>query len=192
MRCKMVLRISGAVAVILALSACEGLQEQFGFTKQSPDEFRVVSQAPLSLPPDFTLRPPRPGAVRPQEGTVTQQARSAIFRLEQPKAAPMLDPVQNDGRTQGERALLKAAGADGIDPEIRRMVDLETDRINTENQEFIEALVFWREWRATGVVVDAAAEVRRLRENAALGKAVTEGETPTIQRRTDTLFESLF
>ncbi len=72
------------------------------------------------------------------------------------------------------------------------MVNLETDRINTESEEFIEALVFWREKRSTGLVVDAAAEARRLRENAALGKAVTEGETPTIQRRTDTLFESLF
>ncbi len=192
MRCKMVLRISGAVAVILALSACEGLREQFGVTKQSPDEFRVFSQAPLSLPPDFTLRPPTPGAVRPQEGTATQQARNAVFRLEQPKAAPMVEQVKYGGRTQGERALLKAAGADGIDPKIRRIIDRETDRINAESEEFIEALVFWRDKRASGLVVDAAAEARRLRENAALGKAVTEGETPTIQRKSQTLFESLF
>ena len=35
-------------------------------------------------------------------------------------------------------------------------------------------------------------ESRRLRENAALGKDVTAGETPTIERRKKALFEDLF
>lgn len=48
----------------LGVSGCESTRETFGLNKQSPDEFAVVSRAPLSLPPDFTLRVPEPGAPR--------------------------------------------------------------------------------------------------------------------------------
>ena len=75
-----VVRLVLVASAVLALTACEGVKKQFGLAKQSPDEFRVVARAPLSLPPDFTLRPPEPGAVRPQEWTTAQQARKAIFQ----------------------------------------------------------------------------------------------------------------
>ena len=192
MRREMRLRIAGAISLILALSACEGVRDQLGLNKQSPDEFRVISRAPLSLPPDFTLRPPEPGIPRPQEGTATQQARKAVFRLEQPKTQPLNEQVKADGRTLGELSLLKAAGADKIDPGIRRTIDLETQQLNAESEDFIDALVFWRDKETPGRVVDATAEAKRLRENAALGKAVTAGRTPTIERKSKALFEGLF
>ncbi|MCH8038003.1 MAG: DUF3035 domain-containing protein [Proteobacteria bacterium] len=192
MRRKTGLRIAGAVSLILALSACQGVREQLGLTKQSPDEFRVIARAPLSLPPDFILRPPEPGIPRPQEGTAAQQARNAVFRLEQPKTQPLTEQVKTDGRTLGELSLLKAAGADKADPGIRRALDLETQQLNAESESFINALVFWRDKEIPGRVVDATAEARRLRENAALGKAVTAGETPTIERKSKALLEGLF
>jgi len=192
MRREMGLRIAGAISLILALSACEGVRDQLGLNKQSPDEFRVISRAPLSLPPDFTLRPPEPGIPRPQEGTATQQARQAVFRLEQPKTQPLNEQVKTDGRTLGELSLLKAAGADKIDPGIRQTIDFETRQINAESDDFIEALVFWRDKETPGRVVDATAEAKRLRANAALGRAVTAGETPTIERKSKALFEGLF
>jgi hypothetical protein len=185
-------RIAGAAAMILALGACEGVRDQLGLNKQSPDEFKVVSRAPLTLPPEFTLRPPEPGIPRPQEGTPAQQARQAIFRLEQPKAQPLEQELKVDGRSRGELSLLKAAGADRIDPEIRRAVDGETQRLNAESDDFIEALVFWRKKEDPGLVVDASEEAKRLRENAALGKPVTAGETPTIERRKKALLEGIF
>ncbi len=186
------MRIAGAVAMILALGACQGVRDQLGLSKQSPDEFKVVARAPLTLPPEFTLRPPEPGIPRPQEGTTAQQARQAIFRLEQPKAQPLEQEIGVDGRSRGELSLLKAAGADKIDPAIRRTIDSETQRLNAESDDFIDALVFWRKKEEPGLVVDAAEEAKRLRENAALGKPVTAGETPTIERRKKALFEGIF
>ncbi len=186
------LPIAGAVALALGLSACEGVKEQLGLTKQPPDEFRVQAQAPLSLPPDFKLRPPRPGASRPQEGTVQDQARRAVFRAaDAPGGAPN-GTTPGDGRSLGEQALLQAAGAGKADPNIRRLVDREADRRNDEDDTFLDFLVFWREPEPTGTVIDAAAESKRLRENAALGKSVTEGETPSIERRKKALLEGLF
>ena len=52
----------GALALAATLSACEGgIGDALGLGKKAPDEFAVVRSAPLTLPPDFTLRPPRPG-----------------------------------------------------------------------------------------------------------------------------------
>ena len=71
------------VLALILLPGCEGVRKQFGMGKSSPDEFRVVSRAPLTMPPDFGLRPPDPGAARANEGTATNQARQAVFKIEQ-------------------------------------------------------------------------------------------------------------
>ena len=192
MRREIMLRFSLIAAMVLALSACEDVQKQLGFVKQSPDEFKVVSQAPLSLPPDYNLRPPEPGIPRPQEGTTSQQAKNAIFRLQQPEAGTLEPKIESDDRSIAELSLLKAAGASQADPNIRRIIDAETLRLNSESDDFLEALVFWRDPQAMGEIVDAKEEAKRLRENAALGKSVTDGETPTIERNRRAPLEGLF
>ena len=182
----------GAVSLALALGACDGIKQQLGMSKQAPDEFRVVSRAPLSLPPNFALRPPDPGTPRPQEGTTTQQARTAVFRDTDGQGPSLDETMPSDGRSLGERALLVAAGANEAEADIRQVVELETKQINDESQDFIEDLVFWRDAEQPGVIVDAEAEAARLRENAALGKSVTEGRTPTIERKKKALLEGIF
>ena len=49
------------------------------FNRDRPDEFAVQRQAPLVIPPDFTLTPPAPGAPRPADGTAQEQALDALF-----------------------------------------------------------------------------------------------------------------
>ncbi|TRD11446.1 DUF3035 domain-containing protein [Erythrobacter insulae] len=49
------------------------------FNRDRPDEFAVQRQAPLVVPPDFSLQPPAPGAPRPAEGTAQEQALDALF-----------------------------------------------------------------------------------------------------------------
>jgi hypothetical protein len=182
-----------ALGLVLSLGACEGVKSQLGLGKQRPDEFKVVARAPLSLPPDFTLRPPEPGTVRPQEGTATQQARTAVFRAEDQEGNQAMDAaIPQDGRSQGERALLFKAGATNSDSSIRNTIDNETAQFNESNQDFIDTLVFWRDKQQPGVIVDAEAEAARLRENAALGRGATSGQTPTIERKKEAILEGLF
>lgn len=186
-------RLWGIVIILslgtLVLSGCSGLREQMGLGKSSPDEFRVVSRAPLTLPPDFNLRPPDPGAPRPQTGTPTDQAKQAVFKVE-PNGAPIVDDIiPADGRSMGERAFLVAAGAEYSDPSIRQIVNAETDQINADNEDFLKNLIIWRKDEPVGVVVDPEAESKRLQENATLGKGVTEGQTPVIERKEKALFE---
>ena len=55
--------------------------------RERPDEFAVQRQAPLVVPPDFSLVPPQPGAPRPAEGTAAQQALEALFGGPAPRSA---------------------------------------------------------------------------------------------------------
>ena len=45
--------------------------------RDRPDEFAVQRQAPLVVPPDFNLVPPKPGAPRPAKGSVTRDIVAA-------------------------------------------------------------------------------------------------------------------
>lgn len=40
-----------------SLSACSGVKKKLGLENSAPDEFLVTSRAPLSLPPEYDLRP---------------------------------------------------------------------------------------------------------------------------------------
>jgi len=177
---------------MLGLAACGGFREQLGLTKQSPDEFRVVSRAPLTVPPDFSLRPPEPGAPRPQEGTPAQQAERAVFRNSAGQPTVVTQTAINPNRSVGEQSLLSAAGAQDAEPNIRLLVDRETNQINAESERFVDLLVFWNDQVPAGTIVDPQAELRRLQENAALGQPPTTGPTPQIERRRRAPLEGIF
>lgn len=86
------------------LAACGGSGI---FNRDRPDEFAVQRQAPLVVPPDFSLTPPAPGAPRPAEGTASDQALEALFGGPAP-------------RSDIETSALDRAGA--ADPGIRSQV----------------------------------------------------------------------
>ena len=191
MRRAAIFNVVGAATLVLFLAACSNAREQLGLEKEPPDEFRVISQAPLSLPPDFQLRPPEPGAPRPQEGTPTQRARRTVFQLQESR--PDTPVFATDGsRSAGEMALVERSGGDRVDPNIRQIVELETSRINTESVSFLDTLVFWRDPEIEGSVLDADAEAQRLRVNRSLNRPVNQGETPTIKRKRKALLEGIF
>ena len=69
-----VILLAGASAMLAACGGGGGM-----FNRDRPDEFAVQRQAPLVVPPDFTLTPPAPGAPRPTEGAASEQALEALF-----------------------------------------------------------------------------------------------------------------
>ncbi|WP_380873407.1 hypothetical protein ACFB49_41290 [Sphingomonas sp. DBB INV C78] len=71
--------VAAATAALLGLSACGGKQGGVFAGRSGPDEFAVARQAPLVIPPDFSLTPPKPGAPRPQEADSSTQALQAMF-----------------------------------------------------------------------------------------------------------------
>ena len=110
------------LALVLALSGCNSLRREAGLTKQSPDEFAVVTKAPLIIPPNFNLRPPAPGAPPLNQEDPEGSAQVALFNGSDPAtvAAGMPNSI-----SLGERMLLANARAQNADPAIR--AELQAD-----------------------------------------------------------------
>jgi hypothetical protein len=177
------------LAVGTALAGCESAKKAVGLGKNPPDEFQVVAQAPLSIPPDFNLPAPTPGAPRPQDGSPQVTAENALLAN---SASGTAAPDTGAAQSSGEQALLQTAGATGADPNIRTVVNQEASAETAASQGLLDRLVFWREPEPAGTIVDPTAEQQRLQQNAALGQPVTTGATPTIKRRKKALFEGIF
>ncbi len=123
------------------LSGCDTIGETLGLSRSTPDEFRVVSRAPLEVPPDFNLRPPQPGSPRPQELDRDNRVTASVFGA----SGGLIDPRTTAGQTSGEAALLAAAGADAADPDIRAIVDRENPGVVVGERSFLDRLLFWRD-----------------------------------------------
>ena len=177
----------------LALGGCGALENFGGAKKVSPDEFRIVSHSPLTMPPNAELRPPRPGEPRPQEVTPAEQAREALA----PQTAGRAQRAPGGGAPPpmaggaSEQALVAKAGQGGIDPNIRSRVNTDTRTINDSDKSFVDSLIFWQDKPPPGVVLDPAKEQQRLRDAQAAGQT-PQGNTPTITRRKRGLLEGIF
>lgn len=175
----------GLVIVVFAAAAvlggCESARKSFGNAKSPPDEFVVYKRPPLSLPPDYGLRPPRPGAAQPSEVRPTSVARAAIRQAT--TTAPTTEQPKTTS-TPGLQALLRETGSSAADPDIRRRIDEETSIYAKEDARFVDKLIFWvDDIPDEGTIVDAKKEQKRIMENQALGKKVNDGETPEIKRK---------
>ena len=168
-----------ATGVIVSLCGCDQSREAFGLQKSSPDEFAVVTRAPLAIPPDYGLRPPTPGAQRPQETTTKDEAKEILLSSSSNGA---YSNFGGKNVSRGEAALLGKAGAQNADPSIRKIVTRESSVLAARDDQFLKALMFWRNEERLGTILDARKESRRLRENAALGNPSVKGTTPVIER----------
>lgn len=179
----------------VALGGCSAFENLGGAKKVSPDEFKIVSHSPLTMPPNAELRPPRPGEPRPQEVTPADQAKEALSPAlaarPQRNQAMTGGATQAPGRTSSEQALVQRAGGTATDPNIRSRVNQDTKTINDSDKGFIDSLIFWQESPPSGVVLDPTKEQQRIRDAQAAGQPAT-GATPTIKRRQRGLLEGIF
>ena len=87
-----VLVLASASALLAGCGSGGGL-----FNRSRPDEFAVQRQAPLVVPPDFSLTPPRPGAPRPTDSNLQQQTLDALFGGTAPRSAVEQNAVSRAG-----------------------------------------------------------------------------------------------
>jgi hypothetical protein len=160
------------------LAGCQTASKAFGLAKVTPDEFKVVTKAPLTLPPDYSLRPPEPGEPRPQELQPESAARQA---LEGVRAA--------DVRSDGEKLFVQKAGADKADPLVRYVVDDEFGNLSHKDKTFADYVMFWKKGEAPAPPpglgnqdesqpIDPAVEEKRV-------TSLTGGKTIIIARKSD-------
>jgi hypothetical protein len=147
-----------ALPALLLLAGCEStVQETFGIGRQAPDEFQVVRRQPLIIPPDSTLRPPRPGVPGPQEASSSAQAREVLTGT----PATATDTTMSSAET----ALLAEAKGPA-DPNIRQVLLEEDTELTTIDESRFLIILDWQRQRMTpqGTPINAAAEAERLRQ----------------------------
>src|SRR5947209_20206539 len=94
-----IVKLSLAVsAAALLLAGCASHRIS---NRGRPDEFAVVRNQPLVIPPDYALTPPKAGEPTPQAADARQEALQALFGGPAP-------------RSQGERSMLNAAGNEHV------------------------------------------------------------------------------
>lgn len=166
----------GTVLVALAVTALGGCDrlggafDAFRQKRQGPDEFSIVSRAPLQIPGSTALPEPKPGTLSPLD---PQPQKQAIEALLGPRGAvtaagtgPDGTPATAGGSSRGEQALLSSAKAASASSQIR--VQLEQDRIEEEESAeyepptLVELLSDEKETVDPELVLEPNAESRRL------------------------------
>jgi len=168
-------RVFVAVGLLAAagLGGCQSTAKALGMAKVTPDEFRVVTKAPLVVPPDYALRPPSPGEPRPQELQPESAARNAL-----------LGAREAEQRSDGEKLLVAKAGADKADPLVRYVVDDEFGDIAHKDRSFADRVMFWKKdapAAETKGLDNTAAPVNADAEKERIAK-LTANKPVTIQR----------
>lgn len=192
-----------AVLALGLLTACESgmsTKQILGISRSAPDEFKVVSRPPLSMPPDFNLRPPQPGSPPRLVESAEKKARSLVMEPEvtsveqsqslldsfQPQAATSLAPIISEPAPAVQDAnFLKHLGVESRDKDIRsKLYSDETTPQPTTSKFALQELLGKGD---DAEVIDPKAEAERLRENLDEDKPINEGEVKTIENKPNTL-----
>lgn len=161
--------IPATFALALTLGGCGTMGG-----KNQPDEFKVLTMAPLVVPPEYNLIPPRPGELGIEDLRTADAARKAMFGTGRPSAN--VDPA--------ERALLANIGQGKIDPSIRTKLDAEGGQLTVKSKSFADRILFWHKgdtYIADDTMLDADAEAERLRREKLI-KGSTGGGDVQIRK----------
>ncbi|KPP80778.1 MAG: beta barrel protein insertion system lipoprotein component BamF [Oceanicaulis sp. HLUCCA04] len=151
--------IAVAAMALVGASACtSGVRQALGTERTAPDEFRVVTIAPLTVPPEYSLRPPAPGQLRAEDIFPDQQARRALF-----------GDFSSENASRGEILLAARAGGADANPNVRALIDGETAAVVRKNESFADRLMFWepdsvRPAADSDAPIDVEEERRRITE----------------------------
>jgi hypothetical protein len=167
------IRAAALAGLAMALVGCESIKEAAGVTKEPPDEFAVVTKAPLIMPPDYNLKPPKPGAAPMNQVSPTENAAASLYG-EDP--ATLAAQMPSD-YSQEEKLILANTGAATADHAIRQQIAADAKSMEIANDELTNKLLFNTTDLNAGSPVDADAEKAKLDAQ----KSAAETNTPADQ-----------
>ncbi|MGE0735748.1 MAG: DUF3035 domain-containing protein [Alphaproteobacteria bacterium] len=125
----------------LLLGGCGGLSDLSsivsGTSKNVDDIDLAVKNAPLTLPPDYSLRPPPEGTGRTQSVQATRQARTVLT------SNPTPTGIKEGERSPGEQLLLRNAGKkrDITQDVVKRTIDVEEKNEKDTEKTFVDKVM---------------------------------------------------
>jgi hypothetical protein len=168
-----VVRIAVLAIVGLGLSGCSYIRESAGMNKMAPDEFAVLTKAPLVIPPDFGLMPPKPGAAPTNQTDPAGNAQASLYGADAATVAANMP----GNASMAEKLLIANAGAADADHNVRQQLTADANSMLATDDGFTDQLMFWEAKKKPdeGKPVDADAEAKRLSDPQA-GKASAPAE----------------
>jgi len=148
----------------LMLAGCSSFDEAIGKAKSSPDEFQVVVRPPLTLPPNFNLRPGDE-----EIETVAPATNDAVSQTDQ---------IFTSTARADASSFDALFGTDGVDPDIREKIDEETLGVQLDRRLPIQILFGGQP--NVGPNLSAAQEAERIRKAIEAGESVTATPTPAV------------
>ena len=163
---------SALTSAALLMTGCTSTSRALGLEKSAPNEFNILTKAPLIVPPEYNLRPPAVGASSAENNYTQKTAREA-----------RIGDIDDAKPSNGEIALMAKAGVNRANPEIRLEID-GANSVERKSEGFTDRLLFWQNGQildenGNPVPLDADTEARRLESvNSATG-----GGNVTISKR---------
>jgi hypothetical protein len=137
-RTRRLLRFAALGGMALVLVGCDSIREAAGVTKEPPDEFAVVTKAPLVMPPDYNLRPPKPGAAPTNQYSPTESAAASMFGEDPAEIAKQM----TGDYSQEEKLILATSGAAVSDHAIRQQLAADAKSMEATNDDLTNKLLF--------------------------------------------------
>ena len=172
-RVRVASRLLALGGLALMLAGCQSIREAAGITKEPPDEFAVVTKAPLVIPPDFNLRPPKPGASPTNQVDPTTAAQIALTGDDPKLIAAGMPKTYSDE----EKLLLAKAGAASADHSVRQQIQADNKQMEASYESFTDKVLFRGPEPDQGKPVDANAEAERISDAKAQGNPTTAPAT---------------
>lgn len=129
------------LAAVVVLSGCQSIRKAAGVEKDTPDEFAVVTKAPLVIPPDYNLRPPKPGAVPTNVTSPTGAAQAALYSSDD-STGTTATPSGPGTYSDGEKNILSQAGATNADHSIRQEIASDERSMQGSDSSFTDKVLF--------------------------------------------------
>lgn len=179
--------VAASSIVLAACSTGGNVKETLGLSRKAPDEFRVYARPPLTIPPEFALRPPGTATDAQTMVPAHVQAQEAVLESGNEPAKPKKKKSAAATASSADTQFLKRAGAEGATSNVRAAIEGEKDMdIAVKDDRYLLNPAAGSE-----PIVDAKKEADRLKQNKAAGKAATEGETPVVQSKEKGILGSL-
>ena len=152
--------------LLISLYGCSKIRDSAGVNRKTIDEYQVIENPPLVIPPDFNLMPPDQLEEKKIEDVEKELAQDILFGLDE-------NNIDNNNQTSTMSEILKESEALDVSSNIRKEINDEFSNEIDSDQ------IFQIDWDNEVEVLDAVKESECIRNKIFENKSITECDVAT-------------
>lgn len=158
------------IIFILILNACSSLRDSAGVSRKSIDEFKVIENPPLVIPPDFNILPPDQLESKNIENLENELAKEILFGLDETEGI-------NQNSSSTIKNILSKVDTSKNSPSIRSEIDKEYS-----NEVTVKGILE-KDWESELEILDAIKESECIRDKNFDGKLISDCKLSTKKEK---------